>query len=147
MVCLCFFCPCTRAGVLAGWQIVVLPFTEPSPVHDLEAEYIGAEKVNLTWRVSDAASSSYTYRIEVAIVNGTFDRNLTSDVTAAEITNLIPGTRYKFTVFAVAADNKTEGEGLPVHLYTGKLQFLAALFLADCICCAAQGSAYLTCGL
>ncbi|NXM74634.1 PTPRJ phosphatase, partial [Serilophus lunatus] len=91
-------------------------YTKPSPVLHLEAEYIGVTSVNLTWDVNDTASNSYTYRIEV--VNDTSVRNLTSDVTKAEITGLIPGTMYNFTVFAVAADNETEGEGRSKDLYT-----------------------------
>ncbi|KFP89958.1 Receptor-type tyrosine-protein phosphatase eta, partial [Apaloderma vittatum] len=91
-------------------------FTEPSPVLDLKAEYVGETSVNLTWVVSDTASSSYTYRIEV--VNGSSHRNLTSGVKAVEITELIPGTTYNVTVFAVAADGQTEGEGVPISLYT-----------------------------
>ncbi|NXS39992.1 PTPRJ phosphatase, partial [Balaeniceps rex] len=91
-------------------------FTEPSPIHDLKAEYVGAEKVSLTWAVSDDASTSYTYRIEV--VNGTSVRNLTSSDTKVEITELIPGTMYNFTVFAVVAGGQTEGEGVSISLYT-----------------------------
>ena len=113
-----------------------MPFTEPSPVLDLKAEYVGVTSVSFTWVVNDAASNSYTYRIEV--VNGTSVRNVTSSVTKVEITELIPGTMYNFTVFAVAADGQTEGEGVSISLYTSKSRFLAALF-----CCAAQGSAYL----
>ncbi|NXE23459.1 PTPRJ phosphatase, partial [Ardeotis kori] len=103
-------------GQTEGEGLSISLYTEPSPVLDLKAEYIGAEKVNLTWAVSDPASSSYTYRIEV--VNGTSVRNLTSNVTKAEIKELIPGTMYNFTVFAVAADGQTEGEGLSISLYT-----------------------------
>ncbi|NXC68409.1 PTPRJ phosphatase, partial [Anhinga anhinga] len=91
-------------------------FTEPSPVIDLKAEYVGVTSVNLTWAVNSTASNSYTYRIEV--VNGTSVRNLTSSVTEVEITELMPGTMYNFTVFAVAADDQTESEGLSLSLYT-----------------------------
>ncbi|NXT71935.1 PTPRJ phosphatase, partial [Chaetops frenatus] len=91
-------------------------YTKPSPVVGLEAEYIGVTSVILKWVVNDSASGSYTYRIEV--VNGTFVKNLRSNDTRAEITELIPGTLYNFTVFAVAADNETEGEGEAIDLYT-----------------------------
>ncbi|XP_059704992.1 receptor-type tyrosine-protein phosphatase eta isoform X3 [Haemorhous mexicanus] len=94
-------------------------YTQPSRVHDLKAESIGVTSVTLKWVVNDSASDQYTYRIEV--VNGTNDtpvKNVTSNETRAEITELIPGTPYSFTVFAVAADNETEGEGSPIHLYT-----------------------------
>ncbi|KAF1413558.1 Receptor-type tyrosine-protein phosphatase eta, partial [Spheniscus magellanicus] len=91
-------------------------FTEPSPIHDLKVEYVGVTSVNLTWAANDFASNSYTYRIEV--VSSTSVRNLTSNVTKVEITELIPGTMYNFTVFAVAADGETEGEGVSIRLYT-----------------------------
>ncbi|XP_050831624.1 receptor-type tyrosine-protein phosphatase eta isoform X11 [Serinus canaria] len=94
-------------------------YTRPSPVLDLKAESIGVTSVTLKWVLNDSASDTYTYRIEV--VNGTNDtpvKNVTSNETRAEITGLIPGTLYSFTVFAVAADNETEGEGSPIHLYT-----------------------------
>ncbi|NXI97651.1 PTPRJ phosphatase, partial [Psophia crepitans] len=91
-------------------------FTEPSPVLDFRAAYVGVTSVNLTWVVNNTASSSYTYRIEV--VNGTSVWNLTSNVTEVEITELLPGTVYNFTVFAVAANGETEGEGVSISLYT-----------------------------
>ncbi|NXN35600.1 PTPRJ phosphatase, partial [Rhinoptilus africanus] len=90
-------------------------FTEPSRVHDLRVEHVGVTSVNLTWSVSDAASN-YTYRIEV--VNGTSVWNLTSSLTKIEITGLIPGTLYNFTVFAAVNDSQTEGEGESIPVYT-----------------------------
>ncbi|NXP21897.1 PTPRJ phosphatase, partial [Scytalopus superciliaris] len=90
--------------------------TGPSPVLHLEAESAGVTSVNLTWEVNDTASDSYTYRIEVA--KDVPIRNVTSSAPKAEIIDLIPGTLYGFTVFAVAADNETEGEGSSVHIYT-----------------------------
>ncbi|NXY02105.1 PTPRJ phosphatase, partial [Pteruthius melanotis] len=90
-------------------------YTKPSPVVDLKAEYVGVTSVILTWVMNDNTSDSYTYRIQ--FVNGT-EENLTFSGTKAEITELIPGTMYNFTVFAVAADNKTEGEGNSIDLYT-----------------------------
>ncbi|XP_051659946.1 receptor-type tyrosine-protein phosphatase eta isoform X4 [Manacus candei] len=91
-------------------------YTKPSPVLDLKAEYVGVTSVNLTWEVNDTASNSYTYRIEVA--EDMTVRNVTSTDRKAEITDLIPGTMYSFTVFAVVADNETEGEGRSIGLYT-----------------------------
>lgn len=79
---------------------------------------VGVTSVNLTWRVNDTASESYTYRIEVA--NGTSIWNDMSNVKEAEITELIPGTKYNFTVFAVEADCQTEGEGVFISQYTSK---------------------------
>ncbi|KAM9015090.1 receptor-type tyrosine-protein phosphatase eta isoform 7-T7 [Ara ararauna] len=91
-------------------------YTKPSPVLDLKVDYVGVTSVNLSWTVNDTASTSYTYRMEV--VSGTSVRNLTSSVTKAAITELIPGTMYNFTVFAVAADGQTTGEGTSIIQYT-----------------------------
>ncbi|NXS41526.1 PTPRJ phosphatase, partial [Balaeniceps rex] len=109
-------------GTMYNFTIVVLPFTEPSPIHDLKAEYVGAEKVSLIWAVNSTASTSYTYRIEV--VSGTSVRSLMSNVTKVEITELIPGTMYNFTVFAIVNGSQTEEEGVSISLYTSKSQFL-----------------------
>ncbi|NXQ98744.1 PTPRJ phosphatase, partial [Sagittarius serpentarius] len=103
-------------GQTEGEGVSLRLYTKPSPVRDLEAEYVGVTSVNLTWAVNNSASNSYTYRIEV--VSGTSVRNLTSSVTKTEITELIPGTMYGFTVFAVAADGQTNGEGVSIRLYT-----------------------------
>lgn len=84
---------------------------------DLKAEH-GVTSVSLNWMVNDTASDSYTYRIEVR--NGHSVNNKTSDITDAEITGLDPGTLYIFTVFAVAADGQTAGEGAFISLYTSK---------------------------
>ncbi|NWU94961.1 PTPRJ phosphatase, partial [Upupa epops] len=103
-------------GQTEGEGEFIIVYTKPNPVLALQAQYVGVTSVNLTWTVNDSASSSYTYRIE--FVNGTSVENRTSRVPETEITDLIPGTRYNFTVFAVAADGQTEGEGESVIVYT-----------------------------
>ncbi|NWW51454.1 PTPRJ phosphatase, partial [Pedionomus torquatus] len=103
-----------------GEGVPVPLYTRPSPVHDLKVEYVGVTSVKLMWTVSDPAANSYTYRIEV--VNDTSVRNLTSNVTEVEITELIPGTLYNFTVFAAVNDSQTEGQGVSIALYTNPLQ-------------------------
>ncbi|XP_077036024.1 receptor-type tyrosine-protein phosphatase eta isoform X5 [Agelaius phoeniceus] len=99
-----------------GEGVPIFLYTRPSRVLDLEAESIGVNSVTLKWAVNDSAADTYTYRIEV--VNGTFVKNVTSNGTKAEVTGLIPGTLYNFTVFAVAADHATEGEGVSIDRYT-----------------------------
>ncbi|NXR52815.1 PTPRJ phosphatase, partial [Hippolais icterina] len=97
-------------------------FVGSGPVYDLKAESIGVTSVTLKWL---NGSASDTYRIEV--VNGTSGtpvKNVTFNDTKAEITELMPGTMYIFTVFAVAADNGTEGDGRAIDLYTRPSQVL-----------------------
>uniref|UniRef100_A0A8B9VFW1 Receptor-type tyrosine-protein phosphatase eta n=1 Tax=Anas zonorhyncha TaxID=75864 RepID=A0A8B9VFW1_9AVES len=112
-------------------------YTRPSQVLDLQVVDVGETFVNLTWEVNDNPSDPYTYRIEVA--NGTSVWNKTSNVKKADIDDLIPGTNYNFTVFAVAADEQTEGEGASISQYTSKSQVLAVMFLWVVLCCAARG--------
>ncbi|NXM96724.1 PTPRJ phosphatase, partial [Sylvia borin] len=99
-----------------GERVSIIQYTRPSRVMDLEAESVGVTSVTLKWVVNDSASDTYTYRIEV--VSDTFVKNLTSIETRAEITDLISGRKYIITVFAVAADNETEGEGVSIDVYT-----------------------------
>ncbi|NXP49686.1 PTPRJ phosphatase, partial [Heliornis fulica] len=103
-------------GQTEGEGVSIMNSTKLSPILDVKAKYVGVTSVNLTWVVNDTASSSYTYRIEVE--NGGPVRNLTCTATEVEITELTPGTMYNFTVFAVAADGQTEGEGMSISLYT-----------------------------
>ncbi|XP_068539599.1 receptor-type tyrosine-protein phosphatase eta isoform X4 [Anas acuta] len=103
-------------GQTEGEGASISRYTRPSQVLNLTAEDVGVTFVKLTWEVNDSASDTYTYRIEV--VNGTSRRNKTSNVKKADIDDLIPGTNYSFTVFAVAADGQTEGEGASISRYT-----------------------------
>ncbi|KAM7041643.1 receptor-type tyrosine-protein phosphatase eta isoform 2-T2 [Acridotheres tristis] len=101
-----------------GEGVSIELYTKPSPVHNVTAESIGVSSVKLKWEVNDSASASYTYRIDVDGANDTLVMSLTASKTEAEITNLIPGTLYKFTVFTVAAADNTTGEGVSIELYT-----------------------------
>uniref|UniRef100_A0A8C3C3H3 Receptor-type tyrosine-protein phosphatase eta n=1 Tax=Cairina moschata TaxID=8855 RepID=A0A8C3C3H3_CAIMO len=134
-------------GASGAVAVCLCTLNDKFKVDDLQVVDVGETFVNLTWRANDNASDSYTYRIEVA--NGTSFWNETSNVTEAKITELIPGTNYNFTVFAVAADGQTEGEGVSISQYTSKSQVLAVMFLWAVLCCAAWGSAWWVkyCGL
>ncbi|NXE52400.1 PTPRJ phosphatase, partial [Casuarius casuarius] len=114
----------------------------PSPVLGLQVEDVGQTSVNLMWTVNDTASNSYTYRIEIKS-DGTSIRNQTSDVTKAGIADLHPGMLYSFTVFAVAADAQTEGEGVSISLYTSKSQPSHPCLWWTVCCCTAQGCTHL----
>uniref|UniRef100_A0ABM5F8R6 protein-tyrosine-phosphatase n=1 Tax=Pogona vitticeps TaxID=103695 RepID=A0ABM5F8R6_9SAUR len=91
-------------------------YTKPSPVSDLRVESIGTTTVNLTWKNEDLRATNYTYQIEIE--SNASLRNESSDTTSAVISNLEPGTWYRFTVYPVAPDNKTEGEPKNTSLYT-----------------------------
>ncbi|KAM9372782.1 receptor-type tyrosine-protein phosphatase eta [Phaethornis superciliosus] len=106
-----------NASQTEGEGVSIDVYTKPSPVHDLQAESIGVTSVNLTWATNDTAATNYTYRIEV--VNGaSVQQNLTSSVTRAEVTDLLPGMKYQFRVFAAVNDSQTEGEGVSIDVYT-----------------------------
>ena len=85
---------------------------------DLRVESIGSTTVNLTWKNEDLRATNYTYQIEIE--RNASLRNESSDTTSAVIINLEPGTWYRFTVYPVAPDNKTEGEPKNTSLYTSE---------------------------
>ncbi|KAJ7344390.1 hypothetical protein JRQ81_000340 [Phrynocephalus forsythii] len=81
-------------------------FTIPSPVFNISITNITTTVVHLIWKNLDSASPEYSYRI---YVNGSADMNMMSPVTSATISGLSPGTRYTFSIYSIAGDNKTEG--------------------------------------
>lgn len=99
---------------------------ESSPIGNLTAEYIGVTSVILAWSVANTTLKPDEYRVETVNVAHV---EIFND-TKAKITELIPGTMYNFTVYAVVNGGDTEGVSL--SLYTSKSQFLAVLFLMVC---------------
>ncbi|XP_032078046.1 receptor-type tyrosine-protein phosphatase eta isoform X2 [Thamnophis elegans] len=82
-------------------------YTKPSSVFNITVKDVSTTTVNISWESPDAAASTYSYRI---LINGTIDEtNKTSPTTNTEISELNPGTNYKFSIYSIAADNKTEG--------------------------------------
>lgn len=79
-------------------------FTEPSPVDDIRVEDVSTTVVNISWKSPDAAASTYSYRI---LFGEKSDK--ISPTTSTEISELNPGTTYQFSIYSIAADNKTEG--------------------------------------
>ncbi|ETE67868.1 Receptor-type tyrosine-protein phosphatase eta, partial [Ophiophagus hannah] len=79
-------------------------FTEPSSVFNITVEDVSTTMVNISWESPDAARSTYSYRI---LINGSSDK--ISPTTSSEISELNPGTNYQFSIYSIAADNKTEG--------------------------------------
>ncbi|XP_043404784.1 receptor-type tyrosine-protein phosphatase eta isoform X3 [Chelonia mydas] len=92
-------------------------YTMPTPVFNIEVSNVSTDEVSLTWENKDAAASEYSYRI--LIENKTSPtRNMTVNVSEAVIRDLNPGTFYNFTIFPLAADNKTEGDPNSTSIYT-----------------------------
>ncbi|KAM3855913.1 receptor-type tyrosine-protein phosphatase eta [Vipera latastei] len=79
-------------------------YTKPSPVDDIRVEDVSTTMVNISWKSPDAAASTYSYRI---LFGGKSDK--ISPTTSTEISELNPGTTYRFSIYSIAADNKTEG--------------------------------------
>ncbi|XP_006022075.1 receptor-type tyrosine-protein phosphatase eta isoform X2 [Alligator sinensis] len=93
-------------------------YTKPSPVFAVQAIHISTDQVNLTWKNNDAAADKYTYEIQFFK-----DGNLTfwpekPQITGAVITGLEPGTLYNFTIYPLAPDNTTRGDGNSTSVYT-----------------------------
>ncbi|XP_026524086.1 receptor-type tyrosine-protein phosphatase eta-like isoform X1 [Notechis scutatus] len=79
-------------------------YTKPSSVFNIIVEDVSTTMVNISWESPDAARSTYSYRI---LINGSSDT--ISPTTSSAISDLNPGTNYQFSIYSIAADNKTEG--------------------------------------
>ncbi|XP_058014247.1 receptor-type tyrosine-protein phosphatase eta isoform X2 [Ahaetulla prasina] len=79
-------------------------YTKPSSVVNITVKDVSTTVVNVSWESPDAAASSYSYKI---LINGI--PNKISPTTNTEISELNPGTNYQFSIYSIAADNKTEG--------------------------------------
>lgn len=104
-------------------------FTEPSSVIDILVKDISTTMVNISWESPDAAASTYSYRI---LINGT--SNETSPTTSTEISELNPGTNYQFSIYSIAADNKTEGIPKNISHCTGKSLEMYILKMYKLLC-------------
>ncbi|CAM5120554.1 unnamed protein product [Eretmochelys imbricata] len=92
-------------------------YTMPTPVFNIKVSNVSTDKVSLTWENKDAAASEYSYRILIENKTST-TRNMTVNAREAVILGLNPGTFYNFTIFPLAADNKTEGDPNSMSIYT-----------------------------
>ncbi|XP_043372324.1 receptor-type tyrosine-protein phosphatase eta isoform X5 [Dermochelys coriacea] len=92
-------------------------YTMPSPVFNIEVFNVSTDKVSLTWENKDVAASEYSYRILIENKPSS-TRNITVNSRKAVISDLNPGTFYNFTIFPLAADNKTEGDPNSASIYT-----------------------------
>ncbi|XP_072525483.1 tenascin-X-like isoform X3 [Salminus brasiliensis] len=101
-------------GVTAGASTQTSAFTEPSNTENLIASNITTSSVVLNW--IKPVGESFYYRVQYS--NSSTHLNETTQNTMINITNLTPGVQYTFRVFAVAADNITEGRSGYVSTYT-----------------------------
>ncbi|XP_063145438.1 receptor-type tyrosine-protein phosphatase eta [Candoia aspera] len=79
-------------------------YTKPSSVLNITIIDVSTTVVNVSWKSPDRASSTYSYRI---LINGESDK--ISPTTSTEISELNPGSEYTFSIYSIAADNKTKG--------------------------------------
>uniref|UniRef100_A0A7M4FGL7 Receptor-type tyrosine-protein phosphatase eta n=1 Tax=Crocodylus porosus TaxID=8502 RepID=A0A7M4FGL7_CROPO len=96
----------------------MLVYTKPSPVFDIQPIDISTDQVNLTWKNNDSAAHNYTYEIEIFKDGNSALRTETTQITGAVITGLEPGTLYNFTIYPLAPDSRTKGDGNSVTVYT-----------------------------
>ncbi|XP_019375245.1 PREDICTED: receptor-type tyrosine-protein phosphatase eta isoform X2 [Gavialis gangeticus] len=96
----------------------VTVYTKPSPVSAIQAMNIRTDQVNLTWKNNDSAADNYTYEIEIFGDGNSILWPERPQITEAVITGLEPGTLYNFTIYPLAPDNTTKGDGNSVTVYT-----------------------------
>ncbi|XP_026058841.1 receptor-type tyrosine-protein phosphatase eta isoform X7 [Carassius auratus] len=93
-----------------GESVLTSKYTKPDVIMNLTAVDITTSSIFLNWTKPNGQSSRYRVEYE--------NKNVTTENTSIKITDLIPGAQYTFKVFAVAADNVTEGRANQILLYT-----------------------------
>ncbi|KYO22133.1 receptor-type tyrosine-protein phosphatase eta isoform B [Alligator mississippiensis] len=91
-------------------------YTKPSPVFDIQAIDISTDYVNLTWKNNDSDADNYTYMILGD--SASFPNITIFQERQAVITGLKPGTLYNITIYPLAPDNATKGDGNSTIVYT-----------------------------
>ncbi|KAL1247803.1 hypothetical protein QQF64_023179 [Cirrhinus molitorella] len=91
-------------------SVCISAWTKPDVITNLTAGDITTSSVLLNWTKPNGQSSHY--HVEYG------DKNVTTENTSIKINDLTPGAQYTFEVFAVAADNVTEGRSSQIPLYT-----------------------------
>ncbi|XP_047675780.1 titin [Tachysurus fulvidraco] len=101
-------------NITEGEAVGLSVYTKPDTVRNLTADNVTTTSISLQWTQAMGEISHYVIKYEN--LNKTVSE--TTDVTSININNLIPGVQYTFKVFAVAADNKTEGNYRCISVYT-----------------------------
>lgn len=87
--------------------------SEPLPVTNLTASPVGTTEIRLSWFYQRNNKSSYLYNVSV---NG--ERWIQSSNETTQVSDLIPGNNYTFTVQAVV--NGMISEPVAIFAFTGK---------------------------
>ncbi|XP_049331024.1 LOW QUALITY PROTEIN: receptor-type tyrosine-protein phosphatase eta [Astyanax mexicanus] len=112
-------------------SFIICLFTEPDAVANLIVSNISTSSVLLTWELRQGYNLFY----KVELTNGTLQKTFNTTKTSLFVPNLIAGVNYTFTVSAVAGDNVTEGDKVPIPAFTSKsCSFLTFCVLKQYIC-------------
>ncbi|MCJ8735809.1 hypothetical protein PDJAM_G00251710, partial [Pangasius djambal] len=101
-------------NITEGEAIGVSVYTKPDTVRNLTVVNVTTSSILLNWTEAMGKISHYVIQYE----NFSAPINKSTERTMIDITNLTPGVQYMFKVFAVAADNKTEGNYSCISAYT-----------------------------
>ncbi|XP_078076609.1 receptor-type tyrosine-protein phosphatase eta [Mustelus asterias] len=82
-------------------------YTQPNPIRNLNTVNSDTTSINLTWDEPLEYKKSYKYRVQT---DGNPPSNKTVDTNSATVSGLLPGRKFKFTVFTLA--NGTEGNSV-----------------------------------
>ncbi|KAF5891263.1 receptor-type tyrosine-protein phosphatase eta-like, partial [Clarias magur] len=97
-----------------GEAIGLSAYTKPDTVSNLTVVNVTTSSILLSWTQSMEKISHYVIQYE----NNSTTINNTAESAMINITDLTPGVQYTFRVFAVAGDNKTEGNYSCISAYT-----------------------------
>ncbi|MGH0168079.1 UNVERIFIED_CONTAM: hypothetical protein FKN15_067450 [Acipenser sinensis] len=82
-------------------------------IGNLKSTGITTSSISVSWSAPNG--SAIAYRVEAI---GNPSKNLTVSTAFAEITGLVPGSKYTLRVTALAADNVTEGDAVTITRFT-----------------------------
>ncbi|XP_053305201.1 titin-like [Spea bombifrons] len=85
-------------------------YTTPMPVRNLRAINATSGYVFLIWDTPDEYNSDYSYRVQTKSSSGNLINETTVRSELYNVTNLVAGETYTFTVFTRAGDNITESQ-------------------------------------
>ncbi|XP_041118900.1 receptor-type tyrosine-protein phosphatase eta-like isoform X1 [Polyodon spathula] len=99
-------------------------FGEPNTVANLTTTTITTTSIALSWSAPNGNAAGY--RVEAV---GNPSKNLTVNTLFTDIIGLVPGSNYTLQVFALAADNVTEGDAVTISRFT-KPAVVASLIIS-----------------